>query len=397
MLFQPIDDKGECVGIYADGRLVFDESGFPPDLTRTWRYSGSLRDRDIEYAWLYAEGAGLADVCPDNIKEEWARICKKMTAYKKSFDIAKINMREHCFFDLVPHDTLKELCELKNQITDYVFQNYERPQNYDHMCSASRLIYDIKFRDLNLDVSDCKSLFASGLHRAGCQKLLAGPKHIEYNLFGTVTGRLSTNASSFPILTMKKELRRLVKPHNDWFLSLDYNGAEIRTLMALSGQKQPTEDIHEWNIRHVFKNPDMHREEAKTLFFSWLYNPDSKQIDENYYDRTSALDNHYKDGYITTVFGRHLKVGEWKAFNYLIQSTTSDLVIDRALAIDKLLERRQSHISHIVHDEIVIDLCDKDRDLIEEIKEVFSNNKLGKFLVNTNAGKNYYDLKRLTL
>ena len=46
---------------------------------------------------------------------------------------------------------------------------------------------------------------------------------------------------------------------------------------------------------------------------------------------------------------------------------------------------------------MVIDLSDKDRDLIEKIKETFSNNKLGRYLVNTSVGKNYYDLKRLEI
>jgi hypothetical protein len=43
--FQALDDKKECVGIYHDGRLVFDESEFPETFSnmRTWRYSGFLR------------------------------------------------------------------------------------------------------------------------------------------------------------------------------------------------------------------------------------------------------------------------------------------------------------------------------------------------------------------
>ena len=52
---------------------------------------------------------------------------------------------------------------------------------------------------------------------------------------------------------------------------------------------------------------------------------------------------------------------EWKAFNYLIQSTTADLVIERATAIDRMLKGTKSFISHIVHDEIVI----------EEVKNYF--------------------------
>jgi DNA polymerase I-like protein with 3'-5' exonuclease and polymerase domains len=128
-----------------------------------------------------------------------------------------------------------------------------------------------------------------------------------------------------------------------------------------------------------------------------LYNPDSKSIITDIYNRDKLLEKWYNDGYIRTPFGREIEVEERKAFNYLIQSTTSDIVLDRAVAIDKMLEGTKSFISHIVHDEIVLDMTDEDRKLIPDIKEVFAMNSLGKYLVNLNAGKNYLDLKELKL
>ena len=320
-----------------------------------------------------------------------------MRAYKKSFDIAKVDLREHCFFDLVPHSALVEFCEIKNQITEYVFENNEKPENYDYLSSAEKLLYKIRHQDLNINSTNCRGLFTNTSMRQGCQKLLNGPKHVDYNLFGTVTGRLTTQQGSFPILTMKKGYRRLIRPRNDWFISLDYNGAEARTILALAEQYQPEGDIHAWNIVNVFKKADMPREEAKTLFFAWLYNPDSREIDDTYYDRKKVLDKYYDGEYITTVFGRHIKVNDWKALNYLVQSTTADLVIERSIVIDKMLQGKKSFISHIVHDEVVIDFADEDRDMIVEIKETFSKNKLGEFNVNLKAGKNYYDLENLVL
>ena len=53
---------------------------------------------------------------------------------------------------------------------------------------------------------------------------------------------------------------------------------------------------------------------------------------------------------------------------------------------------QKSFVSHIVHDEVIVDLHDEDRDLVPEIEKVFSNNKLGYFKTNICAGKNYYDL-----
>ena len=133
------------------------------------------------------------------------------------------------------------------------------------------------------------------------------------------------------------------------------------------------------------------------MFFAWLYNPESQLIETNYYDRKEVLDKYYVDGYINTIFDRRIKVDERKAFNYLIQSTTADLVLDRAVAIDRLLENKKSFISHIVHDEIVIDFADEDRDLVVDIRDAFAKNRLGNFMVNLSAGKDYYDMNRMSL
>jgi hypothetical protein len=394
MYFQTLDDKQECVGVYADGNLHFDD--IPTNLTRTWRPSADY-GADVEYAWIYAQGETIAEACPESIKEEWSKISRRLQAYKKSFEIGKIDLREHCFFDLVPRDALSRLCDVKNRITEHIFENTEKPKNYDYLVGAEKLLYKIRYQDLKLDSSDCRSLFTSTNLRNASKKIMSGARYINYNLFGTVTGRLTTQCGSFPILTMKKELRRLIKPYNDWFISMDYNGAEARTVLALSEQHQPEDDIHNWNIVNVFKNPDMHREEAKTMFFAWLYNPDSPDLKTNHYDRKKVLDRYYDGEYITTVFGRNIKVSDWKALNYLIQSTTADLVIERAIEIDKMLEGKKTFISHIVHDEIVIDFADEDRDMIKEIKEAFAINRLGRFEVNLKAGPNYYDLDNLVL
>jgi hypothetical protein len=391
MIFQAIDDKTECIGVYVDGKLHFDN--FPSNLTKTWKYTGSIKDDNVEYAWLYSNGGGLADNCSEELRNDLARVQKKMTAFHKSFKIAKIDLNEHCIFDLVPHDFLLDFCEVKNRITEHVFENFERPENYDHLDRVQKLIHKIKYQKLNLTMENCRGLFTSTTNRMKAKELLSNYRYIDYNLFGTVTGRLTTSRDSFPILTMKKELRQLVKPTNDLFVSLDYNGAEVRMLLELCGHKQPKEDIHAWNIINVFEDETLSRDLAKIDFFAWLYNPESDAITSNIYDREKVLDKYYDNGYINTPYGRKIKVDKRKALNYLIQSATSDKVLDRAVAIDKMLENRKSFISHIVHDEIVIDYHDEDRNMITSIKEMFEQD----WLANVTAGKDYYNLSELKL
>jgi len=399
MYFQTLDDKTECVGVYKDGKLYFDN--FPDDLKRTWRYSGSIVDQDIEYGWIYTQGKTLREACPPELEKELNSNIKKMEAFFKSFQIAKLDMNQHCIFDLIPEDSLASFCEIKNKITEYVFATCDKPENYNFLNEASKLLYSIRERKVNIDISDCKSMFTNTNNRIGLQKITNGSKNIDYNLFGTVTGRLSTYPRSFPILTMKKDFRRVIKPHNDWFLSLDYNGAEVRTVLSLLGHPQPDEDIHAWNIANVFNSTNHkslpERSDAKVMFFGWLYNPESKVIESELYDRDAIIEDFYCDGKVKTVFGREIEIDRRRALSYIIQSTTSDLVLDRAVEISKMLDGKKSFVSHLIHDEVVIDLADEDKVLVPEIKEIFSNNKLDKFMVNISAGKNFYDLDELKL
>ena len=389
MIFQTLDDKTECVGVYVDGKLHFDN--IPEDLTHTWKYAASMSSADIKYAWLYCEGLPLHEACPPEYKDRMLAAQRKLQAFKKSLTIAKVNLNDHCIFDLIPKDFLMELCEVKNTITQYVFDTYTKPRNYSHLCDVQRLLHKIKHQRLNLNNKGCRHLYLSQVNGQKINRWINTPKYIDYNLFGTVTGRLTTFENSFPILTIKKVFRKIMKPRNDVFISYDYNGAEIRTLLHLSGQEQPQGDVHQWNIDNVFKR-DIDRDLAKTLFFGWLYNPDSTMFDDSIYDKKKLLDEWYRGGYIHTPYKRRIKVNRRKAFNYLIQSTTADRVLEKAVMIDEIMEGRKSFISHILHDEIVLDMHKEDVKLLPVVKRIFETEG---FKTNIKGGKDYFHLEEM--
>ena len=394
MIFQTLDDKSECVGIYTNGALHFD--GIPEGLTKTWKYTGSIQDPTIKYAWLYTVGKNLQEACPESLKEELNEVQKTFKAYLLSFKIARIDLRQNCFFDLVPSDFLMQFCEVRNKITKHVFDTYEQPANYDQLDKIYKLIHKISYQKLNINVDGCRHLMTSTSDREDIRMLVNSRKHyVNYNLFGTVTGRLTTARESNPILTMKSKFRSLVKPTNDWFVSFDYNGAEVRTFLALSGHEQPDEDIHCWNMRHLYGGEKDDREEAKVSFFSALYNPKDHTLDQTVYDRKKVLDKFYYRGIIETPMGRNIIVENRKALSYLIQSTTADLTLDRAVALDRALEGKKSKVAFIVHDEVVLDVAKEENEFIADLKEQFSDTKLGKYLVNVKAGKNFGDMRDL--
>ena len=61
---------------------------------------------------------------------------------------------------------------------------------------------------------------------------------------------------------------------------------------------------------------------------------------------------------------------------------------------DEFLEGCKSFISHIVHDEIVIDFDDEDRPKLQEIKAIFEKDN---FRANVQAAKNYFDFEELKI
>jgi hypothetical protein len=162
--------------------------------------------------------------------------------------------------------------------------------------------------------------------------------------------------------------------------------------LELAGEKQPDYDIHDWNVRNVFANA-LTRDEAKIEFFGWLYNSLEHADLGKTYNKAKVLNEWYDGEHITTPYQRKIAVDDFRALNYLIQSSTADRVLSKAVIIDKMLEERKSFVSHILHDEIVIDFDNEDRDIIMGIKETFEDG----FLSSMKAGKNYFELKELNL
>jgi len=393
LLFQTLDDKKDCVGIYY-GELLFNQE-LPDDLSHTWSYSGFLKGREIEYAKLYCGGKTLDMVCPEALKDRYKRSSDKLRAFVKSFMTARVSLDENCFFDLVPQRFLEEFCQVKNYICEHVFENYERPKNYDYLVSLTEIIEDIKYRSLNLNPKNL-SMFKAD-HRKFSQNLNQIEHSCKFNIHGTKTGRLTTVPKSFPILTLKKELRCVVKPHNDYFVELDFNAAELRTLLALQGKSQPIGDIHEWNIKNIFQD-SITRDEAKKRIFAWLYNPESEDHRcEHTYNRESVVQKYFTQGQVKTFWDKVIPSEERTALNYIIQSTCAENVLRQMIKVSNYLKGCKSYVAFPIHDSIVLDLSKEDKERLPEIIDIFSNTALGKFKVNVGAGINFGNLERLKI
>jgi len=395
LIFQTLDDKSECVGIYAEGKLSFDE--LPDGLTACWAPVPYLEGKEIEYASLYCEGKTPDQICPDNLRDDWDECNEKMKAFYRSFMLGRVNLDENCFFDLIPVRFLARYCEMRTKITKYALESYEKPKNYDYLLKMTKLLTKIGHNQLKIDLSGLNSMMHRAKTRNFREKAQNLPRYVRYNLFGTKTGRLTTKRSSFPIMTMNKEFRSVVKPTNSHFLELDFNAAEIRTLLALAGAKQPLEDIHAWNLAQGMGEGVETREQAKKAFFSWLYDEKKKNEKlEQIYKRSDVINDHFKDGQVTTPFGNTMPADRHHSLSYLIQGTTAEMVLRQAIKIDEFLKGRKSFIAFTIHDSVIIDISKDETNLVPKLLGLFTDTELGLFKVNASFGDSFGDLKPLT-
>lgn len=376
MILQTLDIKDNCTGIFHNNEILLDNfQELLDQYSLAWKHSSILDDEKYKYLYLLVKEEDLSSYCSD--PELFITYKKKLEAHQKAAISAKVSLQDTCFFDLLPEHQLLKWFRVRANAMSNLQKTLSFKKDYDILHKAHVLTTTIAKQDINFDNKVSRVL---------------------YNIFGSATGRLTTQRGSVPVLTLKKEHRELIKPQNDAFIELDLNAAEVRTLIALSGREQPQGDIHEWIVDNVFDG-EIERSKAKIELFAWLYNPSnsksqfdkifSRQIFRDFFDS--------EDKVLTTPFGRRLAVEERKAQNYLLQSTTSDIVIQNAYKIMKMLKNRKSKIAFTLHDSIIIDMDKKDAIMLRDIKEQFEETPWGAFRSTCKIGKTFGDLKDLVV
>ena len=373
-IIQTLDIENNCHGIYCNEEFHFEnEKKEIIDATFAWCQSPLFEnDEDWTFLQLFLKGQKLEEYSPE--QNFLKSVNSQIQAQKDAALTAKIDFSEMCFYEIMPDHLLHRWFSLREQAMRSVLQNAPKPKDYDILHKIHVLLSDISSRTLTVNNHE---------------------ERVRYSMFSSATGRLATGRDSYPILNIHKSERCSIVPKNDLFLELDLNGAEIRTLLGFSGVEQPSEDIHLWNMKEM--PPWTKRTEAKERFFAWLYNPKAEsEIYEKFYNKKAYLE-HFNGTIVKTPFGRELPVDERKALNYLLQSTTSDIVLDNSYKIMKLLKDRRSNIAFTMHDSVVLDFAKEDHHMVKEIKDVFENNLFGKFLSTVNIGKNFGNLKEINI
>ncbi len=294
-------------------------------------------------------------------------------------------------------------------------------------------------------VTKLNSTYAEGLLK---QIEADGRIQTVFKQTGTATGRLSSaepNLQNIPIRTeMGKELRRYFIPEKNNYLLIDadYSQIELRLLAALAKDEQMIaafesgEDIHTATAATVFGVPREMvtaelRKRAKAVNFGILYGMGAFSLSEDlhtslakakeyiagYFAAYPQIDAYlknviadaYRDGFVTTLFGRRRYIPELKmqnknmqhfgervAMNSPIQGTAADIIKIAMIRVDRRLKESglDARLVLQVHDELIVE-CHEDvaeeakRILVEEMEKAAALRVALK--VEAAVGRDWYD------
>ena len=250
--------------------------------------------------------------------------------------------------------------------------------------------------------------------------------HTSYNLFGTTTGRLSSEKPNLQNIPNKTQIGQKIREFfiadsNHSFIIADYSQIELRVLAHLSKDKNMIgmlknrdADIHSETAARIFNididsvSKDMRRK-AKEVNFGLIYGMESfglsKSLDIPKKEATELIDSYFNQfpkikGYLDsivknaenstfteTLYGRkrfirelassnfQLKaMGKRIAMNAPIQGTASDIMkISMIKLEDKIKKLNSTDIILQIHDEIIIqtpdDIATKTAKLVQKEME----------------------------
>ncbi len=274
--------------------------------------------------------------------------------------------------------------------------------------------------------------------------------HTTFNQVLTSTGRLSStnpNLQNIPVRDDDgRELRKLfvARSTDRVLLDADYSQIELRLLAHFSGCKELIEafnegqDIHSLTASQVFGIPQgevtpQQRRAAKAVNFGIIYGisdfglatnlniatKEAREYIAKYFERYSDVKKYMdsnvafarEHGYVTTLLGRKRVIPEIRSSNYNIRSfgeraamnmplqgSSADIIKIAMVRIAKRLKAGgyRSELILQVHDELVIDAFEDEREAVSEILKYEMEHAV-QLLVPLTAevhfGKNWYEAK----
>ena len=248
---------------------------------------------------------------------------------------------------------------------------------------------------------------------------------VEYSDKRTITGRVVANDNYNPQNLQKDNQDRaniITRFEGGSILVYDYTSFETRiSLFKCSDteykEKYKDSDLHYETAKILYQKEDVSEDErdfCKTLNHAILYGAGEETLlkrmsgfsDPEYklYTIKSFLSplinmaNEMKDkysnrGYLVNDWGSIVRIEKTHAsFNNYIQSTASEIIIDKVWEIRELLKGKRSQFLFQVHDSMVFDIHPSEKSLIQEIGKILSIHNNMHFTLAYKIGFDYKNL-----
>jgi len=328
---------------------------------------------------------------------------------EKEFNLNSPKQLSDIFFNELKYPVLKKTPKgapsTDASVLEELSKNYELPKHI------------LKYRELE----KIRSTYVDGLlpEVSNDSKI-----HTHYNLFGTTTGRLSSEKPNLQNIPNKTELGQQIrdffisKPSMNFILS-DYSQIELRVLAHLSQDSEmikilneKNSDIHSETAARIFNQPlnevnSEMRRKAKEVNFGLIYGMESfglsksldisqkeaKKLIDAYFDQfpkvkrflEEVVSNAEKNTYTKTLFGRTRYIRELASSNFQmkamgkriamnapIQGTASDIMKIAMIKVRAALNSfDNANLLLQIHDEIVIEAKIND---VDKVLSVVSKN-----------------------
>lgn len=356
--------------LYIENSSLKKDSIFDKEKYVTYKLFDEIKEKNIISTFLIHQKEDWKEILSEQDKINCCTIERKINAHIN----ANRNIKFHSMSS-IPENMLFNFLLFKEKSSELTMENYTIPSCYETLLRNNQIIDIIKSNKINLDRNILKE-----------NDLSYKKEIIDYDIFGTVTGRVSTKEGTIPFLSLKKELRAIFLPAKKYFVSFDFNGAELRTLYALLGKNQPKEDIISTLSKYF---PNKERNEIKKEIYHFIYSNGSTKTLSKEINFEFLYNKYYNDVFVETPYKRQIASDQFHAINYLVQSTLNDLVFEQ---IYKVYKKYNIKIFASLHDEFIFEA--DSLDFLCDIKKTFSETRFGEFPVKIKIGdKNLFDMK----
>lgn len=306
---------------------------------------------------------------------------------------------------------LKYLENIQHVISDNKWQFKENHNKYLND-EYTKVFYEIEKSGLFIDKKIFLKYFKNHENDIIDDKIYSS-----YNLYN-ITSRPSNSFGGLNFSALNKEngerscfVSRFKK--DGIIFNIDYDAYHLRLISKLIDYNiSPNLNIYKYFATYFFDKNDVtdkEIKEVKHMVFKFLYGgihdkfntiPYFKLVN-NYIDMLWKFSN--EKGYVETLlFKRKIKlsniddINKYKLMNYFIQSMETEINVDILSKIFNFLNCYNTKLILYTYDSFTFDVCREDgNDIIVNLIDIIKNNN--QFPVKCHVGKNFHDLKNLTL